>query len=44
VLNGPRDPETLPAQLIRPTSSDGEMTWIIDRAAAALIQDTATAS
>ncbi|MCU1286109.1 MAG: 6-phosphogluconolactonase [Acidobacteriales bacterium] len=42
VLNGPRKPEELPAQLIN-SSGDGEVTWIIDRAAAVLIQNTATA-
>lgn len=33
VLNGPRDPERLPAQLIAPT--DGALLWLIDEAAAA---------
>jgi 6-phosphogluconolactonase len=33
VLEGPRDPETYPAQLIAPT--DGELYWLVDRAAAA---------
>lgn len=32
VLRGPLDPFRLPAQLVRPT--DGEMVWILDRAAA----------
>jgi 6-phosphogluconolactonase len=33
VLEGSRDPETYPAQLIVPT--DGELYWLVDRAAAA---------
>jgi 6-phosphogluconolactonase len=33
VLEGPRDPERLPIQLIAPTS--GRMTWLLDEAAAA---------
>src|SRR4051794_18477305 len=33
VLEGPRRPEELPAQLIRPSSSDGEVTWLTDKAA-----------
>lgn len=32
VLEGPTDPERLPAQLIRPT--DGHLVWLVDRAAA----------
>lgn len=32
VLEGPPDPERLPAQLIRPT--DGRLVWLVDRAAA----------
>jgi 6-phosphogluconolactonase len=32
VLEGPYDPESLPAQLIRPVS--GSMSWMVDRAAA----------
>ena len=32
VLNGPRDPERLPAQLIRPV--DGRLEWLVDKAAA----------
>lgn len=32
VLEGPRDPEALPAQLIRPL--DGDLTWIVDADAA----------
>jgi 6-phosphogluconolactonase len=35
VLEGPRDPETLPAQLIAPTN--GCLTWILDSAASALL-------
>ena len=33
VLEGPRDPETFPAQLIAPR--DGALTWILDSDAAA---------
>jgi 6-phosphogluconolactonase len=33
VLDGPRDPDTYPSQLIAPT--DGELFWLVDRAAAA---------
>jgi 6-phosphogluconolactonase len=33
VLEGPRDPEQYPAQLIHPTN--GELYWLVDRAAAA---------
>ncbi len=33
VLEGPYDPSALPAQVIRPV--DGELTWLVDRAAAA---------
>lgn len=36
VLRGPLDPFRLPAQLVRPT--DGEMVWILDRAAAAELE------
>jgi len=32
VINGPRDPENLPAQLIEP--NNGELTWLVDQAAA----------
>lgn len=32
VLKGPQDPDRFPCQLIRP--SNGEMTWLVDRAAA----------
>ena len=35
VLEGPSDPERLPAQLIRPTS--GRLTWLVDRAAASML-------
>jgi 6-phosphogluconolactonase len=34
VLEGPRDPERLPIQLIQPT--DGQMTWLLDSAAAGM--------
>ena len=33
VLEGPREPETYPSQLIAPT--DGDLYWLVDRAAAA---------
>lgn len=33
VLEGPRDPARLPAQLVQP--EDGELVWLVDRAAAA---------
>jgi 6-phosphogluconolactonase len=36
VLEGPRDPELAPAQLIAPTS--GSLTWILDPAAASLLR------
>jgi 6-phosphogluconolactonase len=36
VLLGPRDPERLPAQLIAP---EGELLWLTDNAAAALVSD-----
>lgn len=36
VLEGPHDPLALPAQLIRP--HDGELTWLLDRAAAARLR------
>lgn len=35
VLNGPYIPDELPAQLVQP--SNGELTWMVDRAAARLI-------
>jgi 6-phosphogluconolactonase len=35
VLEGPRDPAAIPAQLIAPAS--GEVTWMLDRAAARLL-------
>jgi 6-phosphogluconolactonase len=38
VLTGPRDPERLPSQLIRPAS--GILTFILDKAAAALLPAT----
>jgi 6-phosphogluconolactonase len=33
VLEGPREPDVYPAQLVRPT--DGELRWLVDAAAAA---------
>jgi 6-phosphogluconolactonase len=36
VLEGPDEPEQLPAQLIRPTH--GRLLWLVDRAAASLLQ------
>lgn len=33
VLQGPRDPQRLPAQLVRP--ADGELLWLVDKTAAA---------
>jgi 6-phosphogluconolactonase len=38
VLQGPRDPARLPAQLIQP--QNGELLWLADREAAALVQGT----
>lgn len=38
VLEGARDPERLPAQLVAPT--DGELSWLVDRAAAAKLTRT----
>jgi 6-phosphogluconolactonase len=35
VIRGPRDPERLPSQLIRPI--DGTLTWLLDKAAARLL-------
>jgi 6-phosphogluconolactonase len=40
ILEGPRDPDTLPAQLISPT--DGTLTWILDSAAAVLLSRPGT--
>ncbi len=37
VLDGPRDPQRLPAQLVNPRS--GERRWLVDREAAALLSD-----
>ena len=37
VLTGPRDPERLPSQLIRPTS--GKLLFLLDQAAAAKLPD-----
>jgi len=39
VLDGPRDPSRLPAQLIQPVP--GELHWLLDRAAARLVPDRA---
>jgi 6-phosphogluconolactonase len=36
VLEGPRDPENLPSQLIKPTH--GELLWFVDAAAAARLK------
>jgi 6-phosphogluconolactonase len=35
VLEGPRDPDKIPAQIVDP--HDGEVTWILDKAAASLL-------
>jgi 6-phosphogluconolactonase len=35
VIEGPSDPATYPAQLVRPRS--GELTWLVDEAAASLL-------
>ena len=35
VLEGPRDPDRFPAQLIQPT--DGELVWLLDKSAARLL-------
>jgi len=35
VLEGPRDPDQIPAQIVDP--HDGEVTWILDKAAASLL-------
>jgi 6-phosphogluconolactonase len=37
VLEGPRDPERLPVQLIAP--ENGKLTWLIDTAAAGMGAD-----
>ena len=39
VLEGPSDPERLPAQLIRPTA--GRLIWLVDRAAASRLTQNA---
>jgi 6-phosphogluconolactonase len=39
VLEGPADPERLPAQLIQPTS--GRLIWLVDRAAASMLAKNA---
>jgi 6-phosphogluconolactonase len=36
VLEGPYDPRRLPAQLVRP--EEGDLTWLVDKAAASLLQ------
>ena len=38
VLDGPRDPEEYPSQLVAP--SDGDLYWFVDRAAASRLQRT----
>jgi len=38
VLDGPHDPQRLPAQLVRP--QDGDLTWLVDEAAASLLRRT----
>jgi 6-phosphogluconolactonase len=38
VLEGPHQPEKLPAQLIQPAS--GELHWFLDKAAAKSLQNT----
>ena len=35
VLEGPRDPDRYPAQIVAP--EDGEVMWLIDKAAASLL-------
>jgi 6-phosphogluconolactonase len=35
VIEGPRDPDRFPAQIVAPT--DGELVWMLDRAAASLL-------
>jgi 6-phosphogluconolactonase len=37
VLEGPRDPMRLPAQLIQPELHGGELYWLVDRPAALLL-------
>jgi 6-phosphogluconolactonase len=37
VLEGPRDPLRLPAQLIEPGLHGGELYWLVDRPAASLL-------
>jgi 6-phosphogluconolactonase len=39
VLQGPRDPENLPIQMIQPTSPAGKMIWLLDAAAAGMIEE-----
>jgi 6-phosphogluconolactonase len=41
VLEGPLDVDTLPSQVIRPTS--GSLTWLADEAAAAKLTGTVSA-
>jgi 6-phosphogluconolactonase len=35
VLEGPRDPDRFPAQLIQP--ADGDLVWLLDKSAARLL-------
>ena len=42
VLEGPRDPDTYPAQGI--TLTDGDLYWLVDRAAAAKLRNTGAAA
>ena len=37
-LEGPRDPDRFPAQIIAP--ANGEVVWLLDRAAASLLSHT----
>ncbi|MBV9736843.1 MAG: 6-phosphogluconolactonase [Candidatus Eremiobacteraeota bacterium] len=39
VLEGPREPEKYPAQIVNPTS--GSLTWLVDRAAASQLKNAA---
>ncbi|MGP8099559.1 MAG: 6-phosphogluconolactonase, partial [Candidatus Cybelea sp.] len=39
VYEGPSDPMTYPAQLVQPSS--GELTWLVDEAAASLLRSRA---